>query len=126
MSGGYPRQGAPRDARGDHDGPLLNPVSQTDEVRTGRGMTPAAILLRLQKRCEQAGVQECSPHDLRRSFITTLLDNGADIASVQRLAGHANISTTTRYDRRGERADRKTAAMLHVPYASRRRAESAA
>ena len=50
-------------------------------------------MLRLKRRAALAGIAACSPHDLRR---TELLDAGADIASVQRLARHA-----TRYDPAG-------------------------
>lgn len=107
--------------RGPGAGPLFCPISQTGEI-TVRRLTDQALYNILRKRQAQAGVQPLSPHDFRRTGITHLLEAGADISAVQQLAGHASVNTTTRYDRRGERAKRKAASLLHVPYVRRRRA----
>ena len=101
--------------RGAWPGALLVPVAKGGRLQQ-RAMTAQAVLLRLHYLADQARVPRFSPHDLRRSFVGELLDAGADISSVQQLAGHANVATTQRYDRRPEETKRRTAALLFVPY----------
>ncbi len=101
--------------RGSESGALFCPINKGGRL-TIRRMTEQAVLGIVQKRAARASVAHLSPHDFRRSFVSDLLDAGADLSAVQKLAGHANIQTTARYDRRGEAGKRKAAELLHVPF----------
>ena len=102
--------------RGAEPGPLFWPAAGRGRALVNGRMSDQAILLVLRKRAKEAKVAPFTPHDLRRTFIGDLLDAGADMAVVQRLAGHASVQTTARYDRRGEETKRRAAELLHVPY----------
>lgn len=104
--------------RGQEPGPLLCPVTKGKRVMMRR-MTSQAVLFILQKRAKVSGVAAFCAHDFRRTFVSDLLDAEVDIVIVQRLAGHADPATTSRYDRRGEAALRKAVEVLHVPHVPR-------
>lgn len=109
------------DLRGTEPGALFTPVNKGGRIALKR-MTAQAVYNALCKRVREARLtRPLSPHDMRRTFVGDMLDRSADIVTVQHLAGHADPSTTARYDRRGERAKRKAAELLHVPYARRPR-----
>ena len=104
--------------RGDEPGALFMAINKGGKIRPGR-MTTQAVYNMLIKRGKQAGIKDFSPHDFRRTFVGDLLDAGADIAIVAKMAGHASVTTTARYDRRPEAAKQKAANLLHVPYRGR-------
>lgn len=101
--------------RGDRPGPLLCQVNKAGRI-LAEGLTPQAVYNALAKRAELAGVNNLSPHDWRRTFVGDLLDAGADLATVQQLAGHADPKTTARYDRRPDVAKRRAVDRLHIPW----------
>jgi integrase len=104
--------------RGDAPRPLFVPANKAGRL-DNRRMTAQAVWNLLEKRATAAGMREFSPHDLRRTFVSDLLNAETDIATVTKMAGHANVQTTARYDRRPEDAKRKAAGLLHVPYRKR-------
>ncbi len=65
---------------------------------TGRPIDRMAVWKMVKQRAKRAGItKNVSPHTLRHSFATHLLDNGADLRVIQEMMGHASINSTDRY-----------------------------
>lgn len=88
---------------GDSEGPLFRPLKHNGKQREERRrMDPDAIDRLVRKYAAQLGLDRgYSAHSMRATFITTALENGAQLEDVQKAAGHRDPSTTKLYDRRG-------------------------
>lgn len=104
--------------RGTAPGPLFVAVSKGGALGH-RAISGQAVRAMVDRRARASGLAHFTPHDMRRTFVGDLLDAGADLVVVQKLAGHAQPTTTARYDRRDDRSKRKASGLLHVPYRRR-------
>jgi site-specific recombinase XerD len=123
--------------RGSETGPLFFSVNKGEHIVRFRkerlseedkqqGIEPKKIVARLSdqtiyhifnKRAAQAGlVKKTTPHDMRRTFVSDLLDVGVDLATVSKMAGHEDTNTTKRYDRRSSRVMQDAVEKLDIPY----------
>ena len=79
----------------------------------GRPLNRQMIYLFIKEYAEKCGLEDVSPHTLRHSFATHLVQNSADIRSVQQMLGHADISTTQIYTHMTDAHLRKSYEKFH-------------
>lgn len=100
-------------------GPLFLAVNRYHRVRYEERLTAQAVYNIVYKRIREAGLEDFSPHSMRRTFVSRLLDSGVDIVTTAKLAGHSNVQTTAIYDRRPGETARAGALTLTIPYEKR-------
>jgi site-specific recombinase XerD len=101
--------------RGRQLGPLFTRITKAGKVTLKR-LSPQAVYYILKTRQKEAGVASFSPHDLRRTTITDMLEAEIDVLTVSAIAGHASADTTRRYDKRPEDTKRAAAEKLRSPF----------
>lgn len=105
--------------RGKDAGPLFLAIGKTGKIRPKRRLSDQAVYNMIDKRIREAGLEDVSPHDFRRTGISDMLDATGDLALVSKAAGHNSPQTTARYDRRPEGRLKDAAGELFLPYNSR-------
>jgi integrase/recombinase XerD len=75
----------------------FNKKSYLFKTQRGNHFQPDVLQKWFRKLYDKAGLIGARSHSGRRTFITRLIEQGADIKAVSRLAGHANIATTSEY-----------------------------
>lgn len=111
-----------RDFRGFEPGCIFGRIYKNGRISLTRPMTANAvgnILVRHMKSVDSptdySGKKvKTTSHDLRRTFATRLLDDNVDIVTVKNMMGHASVTTTAQYDRRGENAQKEAARRVRI------------
>ncbi len=80
--------------------------------QNGKNIRASQIRKRLYLSCKQLGIRKKSPHKLRKTYVSILLDNGVDKRLVQDVAGHAQIYTSERNYHRNRKSDQKKEEIL--------------
>ena len=87
-------------------------VRRGGKIHPESALTADAVYKVLLRRARSAGITKFTPHDLRRTFATRLLEKGVDLNTVKTAMGHSNVQTTQRYDKRDSKRLKKIAQLM--------------
>ena len=88
--------------RGNESGYLFNPFSG-EEPQLDKPLSATSIYYIVSRVTEALVDSKCSPHDMRRTYVSKLLDSDVDLLTVCKMAGHSSVTTTQIYDKRDEK-----------------------
>ena len=100
--------------RGPASGWLFGRYTKGGRLILESPLDPASIGRIVGKALDESGIEHITTHDLRRTFATRLLSKNVDIVAVKNLMGHANVTTTAKYDRRTADALKEAANQLDL------------
>lgn len=106
-----------RAVRGEEPGPLLYSFDRWTGMQRGLAIDGQTVYNVLADLADLAEVKRPAPHDMRRTFVSNFIATTGDISLASKLAGHASVTTTQRYDKRGQ--EEQAAAIIeavHVPF----------
>jgi site-specific recombinase XerD len=100
--------------RGSSLGPMFCHLTKDGECNLSQRLSALRIYGIVKRRAREAGIEPCSPHDLRRTFVTRLLEQGVDLNTTRQLAGHEQIQTTLIYDCRSTKSQKRAMANFQL------------
>lgn len=91
------------EVRGEMAGPIFTRIRAGDDVTTNALTANGLAKILEYRRIESLWIEAFSPHDLRRTYASRLLEMNTDLNTVKELMGHASITTTQKYDHRDKK-----------------------
>lgn len=100
--------------RGTAPGRIFQAVDKADNIKRD-SISPQSVQKILTRRAKIAGIQNITPHDMRRTYATELIHAGTPMPVAQKLMGHASVATTAKYDRSTVEAMIAAVKSIHIP-----------
>lgn len=89
-------------------------IHRSSKIQIDHSLSTMAVWKIIRKRGEELGLDHFTPHDLRRTFATRMLDLGADLDTIREAMGHNSVQTTQRYVKNAEERVRRYATRMTI------------